>query len=387
MHYTRSAAALILTKTWYCCTLLPTVRKTMNSASRFIHSNCAQSLLKMCALRWTMRASNGASWLFPHVTQADSSMRCRMPIRWSSPLQTRPIPRLVVATRSTLLISPRRISMRHCATVIRLRRPSSLPDALSRRAKDKRAWNRPIPKWPWDKPCRSSCPTWQINGPRLLMKNNRIGACTLALVLALSCFCLTAGAEDWTPLSRSKALEQTRSTQLEKRRIAYGRLAEVGTMEDIPLLLTALWDDQALIRGIAEQSVWGIWLRTDDPVVDPLFQTGMLLITEDKVNAAIEKLNQVIELKPDFAEAWNRRGNAYAALGDESRALADYEHAIALNPYQFGTMESCAEIWLMRSDYRKAAEYFRRALDLNPNLADAAEALHELEEKLENDRI
>ena len=50
-------------------------------------------------------------------------------------------------------------------------------------------------------------------------------------------------------------------------------------------------------------------------------------------------------------------------------------------------MESCAEIWLMRSNYRKAAEYFRRALDLNPNLADAAEALHELEAKLENDRI
>jgi len=219
------------------------------------------------------------------------------------------------------------------------------------------------------------------------MRNNRIAVRALALALALACFCLTAGAEDWTPLSRAKALEQTRSSQLDKRRIAYGRLAEVGTMEDIPLLLTALWDEHAEIRGIAEQSVWGIWLRTDDPVVDPLFQTGMLLITEDKVNAAIEKLNQVIELKPDFAEAWNRRGNAYAALGDESRALADYEHAIALNPYQFGTMESCAEIWLMRSDYRKAAEYFRRALDLNPNLADAAEALHELEEKLENDRI
>jgi len=219
------------------------------------------------------------------------------------------------------------------------------------------------------------------------MKNNGISAFALMALIAMACFRVPAGAEDWTPLSRAKALEQTRSTQLDKRRIAYGRLAEVGTMEDIPVLLTALWDEQALIRGIAEQSVWGIWMRTDDPVVDPLFQTGILLIAEDKADAAIEKLNQVIGLKPDFAEAWNRRGNAYAALGDEERALADYEHTIALNPYQFGTMESCAEIWLMRSNYRKAAEYFRRALDLNPNLADAAEALHELEAKLENDRI
>ena len=219
------------------------------------------------------------------------------------------------------------------------------------------------------------------------MQSNGLVALVVQALLALAYVCSPAAAGDWTPLNREQALEQTRGTQLDKRRLAYGRLAEIGTMDDIPLLLAALWDEEELIRGIAEQSVWGIWLRTDDPVADPLFQTGMRLIAEDDPHAAIEKLNQVLELKPDFAEAWNRRGNAYAALGDESRALADYEHAIALNPYQFGTLESCGEIWMTRSDYRKAAEYFRRALDLNPNLQEAAEALHSLEEKLENDRI
>ena len=207
------------------------------------------------------------------------------------------------------------------------------------------------------------------------------------LGLAIACACSAAAAGDWTPISREKALEQTRSAQLDKRRLAYGRLAEIGTMEDIPVLMAALWDEEELIRGIAEQSVWGIWLRTDDPVVDPLFQTGMQLIAEDEPAAAIEKLNQVIELKPEFAEAWNHRGNAYSDLGEEDRALADYERAIILNPYEFGTLESIGEIWMSRSNYRKAAEYFRRALDLNPNRAQAAEALHALEEKLENDRI
>ena len=219
------------------------------------------------------------------------------------------------------------------------------------------------------------------------MQSNGLVALVVQALLALAYVCSPAAAGDWTPLNREQALEQTRGTQLDKRRLAYGRLAEIGTMDDIPVLLAALWDEEELIRGIAEQSVWGIWMRTDDPVADPLFQTGMRLIAEDDPHAAIEKLNQVLELKPDFAEAWNRRGNAYAALGDENRALADYEHAIALNPYQFGTLESCGEIWMTRSDYRKAAEYFRRALDLNPNLQEAAEALHSLEEKLENDRI
>jgi tetratricopeptide (TPR) repeat protein len=138
---------------------------------------------------------------------------------------------------------------------------------------------------------------------------------------------------------------------------------------------------------MAEQAVWGIWMRTDDSVVDPMFKTAMQMITEDKADAAIEKFDQVIAMKPEFAEAWNRRGDAWAALGDDARALADYDHAIELNPYHFGTMESCGQIWLERSNYRRAAEYFRRALDINPNLSGAADILRDLEKKLEKDRI
>jgi len=219
------------------------------------------------------------------------------------------------------------------------------------------------------------------------MRSSRLKAFVVKGLIGLACVGAPAEAGDWTPITREQALEQARGTQTDKRRLAYGRLAEIGTMDDVPMLLAALWDEEELIRGMAEQSVWGIWMRTDDSVADPLFQSGMLLIAQDDPEAAIEKLNQVIELKPEFAEAWNRRGNAYAALGDQDRALADYDRAITLNPYQFGAMESCADIWMTRSNYRKAADYFRRALDLNPNLSEAAEALHALERKLENDRI
>ena len=153
------------------------------------------------------------------------------------------------------------------------------------------------------------------------MPGNRLIADVLKGMLGLAFVSGVAAAADWTPINREQALAQTRSTQVDKRRLAYGRLAEIGTMDDVPVLLAALWDEEELIRGMAEQSVWGIWMRTDDSVADPLFQTGMLLITQDDPQAAIEKLNQVIELKPDFAEAWNRRGDAYAALGDDDRAL------------------------------------------------------------------
>ncbi len=209
----------------------------------------------------------------------------------------------------------------------------------------------------------------------------------IAPALFAASLCLSAPAADWGPLSRAQALEQARSGQIDKRRLAYGRLAEVGTPEDVPLLLAALWDEEELIRGMAEQAVWGIWMRTDDPAADPMFQTGIQLLIEDQPAQALEKFNQVIALKPDFAEAWNRRGDAYQFMGDEERALADYDHVLRLNPYHFGTLESCGQLWLERGNYRKAAEYFRRALEINPNLWNVAEILQRLEKSLENDRI
>jgi len=205
-------------------------------------------------------------------------------------------------------------------------------------------------------------------------------------LLAVS-LCSSAPAADWGPLSRAQALEQAKTGQVDKRRLAYGRLAEVGTTDDVPVLLAALWDEEELIRGMAEQAVWGIWMRTDDSTADPMFQTGMQLLTEDKPEQALEKFNQVIALKPEFAEALNRRGDAYQFMGDEDRALADYDHVLQLNPYHFGTLESCGQIWLERGNYRKAAEYFRRALEINPNLWNVADILQRLEKSFENDKI
>jgi tetratricopeptide (TPR) repeat protein len=138
---------------------------------------------------------------------------------------------------------------------------------------------------------------------------------------------------------------------------------------------------------MAEQALWGLWLRGNDLTVDRLFQSSMALIQHQEPEQAIEKLDAIISYKPGFAEAWNKRGDAYLHLGNLDQALADYQQTLRLNPYHFGAMESLGEIWLERSNARRSAEYFRRALDVNPNLREAAMILQVLEERLQNDRI
>jgi tetratricopeptide (TPR) repeat protein len=188
-------------------------------------------------------------------------------------------------------------------------------------------------------------------------------------------------------MSREEALAQLDSPDSRDRREGLGRLAEVGANEDVPYMMQLLHDVDPMVRGMAEQALWGLWLRANDRGVNSLLQNSIVMIQQKDIEQAIEKLDEIIAYKPEFAEAWNRRGDAYSHLGKLDHALADYEEAIRLNPYHFGAMQSCGEIWLERADARRSAAYFRRALDLNPNLYEVAVILRTLEQELENDRI
>ena len=55
-----------------------------------------------------------------------------------------------------------------------------------------------------------------------------------------------------------------------------------------------------------------------------------LMKTMHDSDRAIADYNLAIQLKPDFAEAYDKRGNAYADKGENDRAIADYNQAIQL---------------------------------------------------------
>ncbi len=60
---------------------------------------------------------------------------------------------------------------------------------------------------------------------------------------------------------------------------------------------------------------------------------------------AIRDYDQAIRLKPDYANAFNNRGNAYADKGEYDRAISDYDQAIRLKPDYAGPYNIKA--WLL----------------------------------------
>ena len=195
-------------------------------------------------------------------------------------------------------------------------------------------------------------------------------------------------AEDWGSKSgREQALEELKDFDPSVRRGALGRLAETGVDEDVPYMLRLLRDDNFSVRGMADQAITGLWLRLDNLSAKRLFVKAIGALQSGQAKQAIVHLDAVIEAEPSFSEAWNKRGDAWLRLDDLDRALADYEVALKLNPYHYGVMQSCASIWMERSQARKAYNYLSQAIAINPNLDHLIPVIVDLEERLENDRI
>jgi len=205
----------------------------------------------------------------------------------------------------------------------------------------------------------------------------------LALLLSLS---LLAAADPVPPRSRAQALQALAHAEATVRRQAAGRLGEVGVMADVPALLRALRDDDELTRMRAEQSLWQIWGRSGDAQVDQLYQTGVGQMNSGELHKSIATFSRIIEIRPGFAEGWNKRATLYFLIGEYDKSLADCAQVIKRNPYHFGALAGYGQIYLRLEDYALSLEYFRRALELNPNMDGVRLEIRRIEQLLEERR-
>ena len=193
-----------------------------------------------------------------------------------------------------------------------------------------------------------------------------IGALLAGLLAAFSM------ASQGAPPSRQQALQQMASKSPQVRRAAVDRLAEVGMMQDARLLVAALADAQDEVRLSAEAALWKIWGRSGNARVDQLYKTGLLQMNSADVEAAIHTFSEIIRLKPDFAEGWNKRATVLYFSGRLQESLADCDEVLKRNPYHFGALSGYGQIHSRLENFDLALEYFERALAINPNMQGVA---------------
>jgi tetratricopeptide (TPR) repeat protein len=100
---------------------------------------------------------------------------------------------------------------------------------------------------------------------------------------------------------------------------------------------------------------------------EAFYYKGIMSYQAGDYNEAIKEYSGAIEVKPDYAYAYNDRASAKRAINDLKGAIIDYEKALSLNPSFVFVYNNLGSVYRVSKNYDKAIEYYTKAMTAKPD--------------------
>lgn len=127
--------------------------------------------------------------------------------------------------------------------------------------------------------------------------------------------------------------------------------------------------------------------RSGSASIDLLMQWAGQAMESGKDDVAMDLLDQVVILSPDYAEGWNRRATLHFTMRDYAKSMADIDRTLKLEPRHYGAISGLARI-MSDTDRKEAAiDAWQRVLDIYPALRAAQDQLSTLSEEVAGQSI
>ena len=136
-----------------------------------------------------------------------------------------------------------------------------------------------------------------------------------------------------------------------------------------------------------ENRIWALWLAAGGDTSNLLMGRVKTAMEKKDLDLALKLLNAIIDLKPEFVEAWNRRATIYFNNKDYVSAIADIHEVLMREPRHFGALSGLGTIMQELGDDKAALEAYRRALAVHPKLEKVPDLVKKLTEKVEGREI
>ena len=128
------------------------------------------------------------------------------------------------------------------------------------------------------------------------------------------------------------------------------------------------------------------WQNSGSATVDLMMGWAAKAMEEKKYSVALDFLDQVVVMKPDYAEGWNRRATLHFMMNDYGRSMADIQKTLTLEPRHFGAMAGMAAILKDTGRKEAALQAFERVLTVYPMMREAQKQAGELADELTGQR-
>ena len=126
--------------------------------------------------------------------------------------------------------------------------------------------------------------------------------------------------------------------------------------------------------------IWSIWSVAIDTKTQEKFDAGNQLMSKRQYEESILMFSDAINLQPTFAEAWNKRATVNYIIGNYEESISDIFSTLELEPRHFGALDGLAQIYMLQNKYFKAAQVYRKILEILPYNKKAIMHLEYLEQ-------
>ena len=146
-------------------------------------------------------------------------------------------------------------------------------------------------------------------------------------------------------------------------------------------------NNATLVYG-TEQKIWEIWTThpTDEKLTLKLSE-GINLMQGNTLSESIEIFSDLIELDPNWAEAWNKRATALYLIGDYEGSQKDIDKVLELEDRHFGALAGQGLVNIKLENYEKAIESYERAQEIYPAMQSPKIMIEQIEQLIKQQLI
>ncbi|TGQ57467.1 hypothetical protein EN836_00720 [Mesorhizobium sp. M1C.F.Ca.ET.193.01.1.1] len=133
--------------------------------------------------------------------------------------------------------------------------------------------------------------------------------------------------------------------------------------------------------------IWGEWNQSGSASIDLMMQWAQKATEDQKFDVALDFLDQVVTLQPDYAEGWNRRATVHFLMKNYGKSMSDIDHTLQLEPRHFGALSGLAQIMAETGHKQSALEAWQKVLTIYPMMRSAQDQVSTLSEELAGEGI
>lgn len=133
--------------------------------------------------------------------------------------------------------------------------------------------------------------------------------------------------------------------------------------------------------------IWENWSHSGSASVDLMMMWSKTAMDSRKFDVALDFLDQVVTLSPEFPEGWNRRATVHFMMQNYGKAMADISQTLVLEPRHFGALSGLGQIMKNSGNKQLALQAWQQVLELYPMMRSAQTEVAELSEELAGEGI